>query len=78
MQQFILYNAGTDCLTGDPLGTANVHLLVGPCCHAFSRKCNTGWMDLTAEGIKTRDEVVFQMAFDRKIPILMVLSGGTV
>lgn len=51
---FIVYNAGTDCMRGDPLGR----------------------MQLTAEGIKKRDEIVFQEAFSRNIPILMVLSGG--
>jgi hypothetical protein len=33
-------------------------------------------MNLTAEGIKERDEIVFQEALRRKIPIVMVLSGG--
>ncbi len=50
----IIYNAGTDVLTGDPLGGMNI----------------------TAEGIIRRDGFVFQIAIDRKIPILMVLSGG--
>jgi histone deacetylase 11 len=52
--EIIFYNAGTDCLKGDPLGH----------------------MNLTAEGIKERDEIVFQEALRRKIPIVMVLSGG--
>jgi len=51
---FILYNAGTDCLAGDPLG----HL------------------EISAEGIVKRDEFIFELAFGRHIPILMVLSGG--
>lgn len=50
----IIYNAGTDVLTGDPLGGMNI----------------------TAEGIIRRDGIVFQYAADRRIPILMVLSGG--
>ncbi len=33
-------------------------------------------MNLTAEGIVMRDGTVFRSARDRKIPILMVLSGG--
>ncbi len=33
-------------------------------------------MTLTADGIKERDEIVFQEALRRKIPIVMVLSGG--
>eukprot|EP00029_Vermamoeba_vermiformis_P009770 TRINITY_DN4990_c0_g1_i1.p1 TRINITY_DN4990_c0_g1~~TRINITY_DN4990_c0_g1_i1.p1 ORF type:complete len:434 (+),score=110.69 TRINITY_DN4990_c0_g1_i1:212-1513(+) len=52
--EIIYYNAGTDCLKGDPLGN----------------------MTLTAEGIRERDEIVFQEALRRKIPIVMVLSGG--
>ncbi|CAJ0846785.1 5422_t:CDS:2, partial [Entrophospora sp. SA101] len=51
---FIIYNAGTDCLEGDPLGC----------------------MDLSSDGIIKRDEMVFRMAFDHDIPIVMVLSGG--
>lgn len=51
---FIIYNAGTDCLEGDPLGC----------------------MDLSSDGIIKRDEMVFRMAFDHDVPIVMVLSGG--
>jgi len=35
-----------------------------------------GGMNITAEGIIRRDGIVFQIAIARKIPILMVLSGG--
>jgi len=53
--EFVVYNAGTDCMTGDPLG----HL------------------DLSAQGIVKRDEIVFSMAYDTfKVPIVMLLSGG--
>jgi len=52
--EFILYNAGTDCLDGDPLGNLN----------------------LSPEAIASRDEIVFQHALSRDIPIIMVLSGG--
>jgi len=52
--QYIIYNAGTDCLIGDPLGA----------------------LDITREGIIERDEFVFQSAFDRRVPISMLLSGG--
>ena len=51
---FILYNAGTDIMSGDPLGM----------------------LDISAEGILKRDEMVFRWARDRKVPIAMVLSGG--
>ena len=50
----LIYNAGTDCLQGDPLGDMNV----------------------TAEGIKKRDEMVWNTALSNNTPILMVLSGG--
>jgi histone deacetylase 11 len=50
----VVYNAGTDVLTGDPLGGMNI----------------------SAEGIIKRDGFVFRNAIDRKIPILMLLSGG--
>jgi len=52
--KIIYYNAGTDCLEGDPLGRLSV----------------------SREGVIARDEFVFQQAFDRHIPIVMVLSGG--
>jgi len=52
--QFIVYNAGTDCLKGDPLGA----------------------MSITSDGIRERDEIVFKQAREKKIPVLMVLSGG--
>ena len=52
--QLIIYNAGTDCLSGDPLGQLNI----------------------SAKGICERDSLVFQAAFERSIPIAMVLSGG--
>jgi len=35
-----------------------------------------GGMNITPEGIIRRDEIVFRCAVDRKIPILMLLSGG--
>lgn len=35
-----------------------------------------GGMNITAEGILRRDGFVFQCAIDRKIPILLLLSGG--
>ena len=33
-------------------------------------------LNLSANGIISRDELVFEQAFKNKIPILMVLSGG--
>uniref|UniRef100_A0A9J2P5T8 Histone deacetylase 11 n=1 Tax=Ascaris lumbricoides TaxID=6252 RepID=A0A9J2P5T8_ASCLU len=50
----IIYNAGTDCLEGDPLGL----------------------LSLTAAGIIKRDEVVFELAQQCHIPIVMLMSGG--
>ena len=50
----IVYNAGTDCLEGDPLGC----------------------LSITPNGIAQRDRAVFQAAKDRKIPLVMVTSGG--
>ena len=48
--EFILFNAGTDILDGDPLG-----------------KCS-----ISANGILQRDQLVFDLAFKYKVPILMV------
>jgi len=50
----IYYNAGTDCLKGDPIGA----------------------LGLSANCIIQRDEFVFENAFKRNTPIVMVLSGG--
>ncbi|VBB32310.1 unnamed protein product [Acanthocheilonema viteae] len=50
----ILYNAGTDCLRGDPLGL----------------------LSISSKGIRKRDEIVFKMARNRHIPVVMLLSGG--
>ena len=40
---FVIYNAGTDCMAGDPLGRLN----------------------LSPEAIIERDEIVFQMAYEK-------------
>ncbi|XP_001636500.2 histone deacetylase 11 [Nematostella vectensis] len=50
----IIYNAGTDILEGDPLGS----------------------LSITPKGIIQRDQIVFQEARSRSIPIMMVTSGG--
>nr|XP_029723605.1 histone deacetylase 11-like isoform X2 [Aedes albopictus] len=51
---FLIYNAGTDVLKGDPLGI----------------------LDITGPGVIERDEIVFEMARDRGVPLVMLLSGG--
>jgi len=51
---FILYNAGTDILQGDRVGSLNI----------------------SEQGIIKRDEFIFGLALEKKIPITMVLSGG--
>jgi len=33
-------------------------------------------LSLTIEGIKKRDEIVISYAYDRKIPIVVLLAGG--
>ena len=50
----VIYNAGTDLMSGDPIGA----------------------LDVSPAGIVKRDEMVFRRAFDRKIPVVMLLSGG--
>jgi histone deacetylase 11 len=50
----IVFNAGTDCMAGDPLGG----------------------MNLSPAGIVARDQIVFDEALSRDIPLVMVLSGG--
>ncbi|CAG2171372.1 unnamed protein product, partial [Oppiella nova] len=50
----VIYNAGTDILSGDPLGGLNI----------------------SRDGVLERDVIVFQMAKDNDIPIVMLTSGG--
>lgn len=40
------------------------------------KKDQTGFMNITADGIRLRDELVFQFANDLQTPILLLLSGG--
>jgi histone deacetylase 11 len=35
-----------------------------------------GQLNISPEGVIKRDELMFKMALDRKVPIVMVLSGG--
>lgn len=51
---FVIYNAGTDILKGDPLGRMNV----------------------SAQGIASRDAAVFEAARGAGVPLCMLLSGG--
>ena len=50
----VIYNAGTDLLTGDPLGA----------------------LDISADGIVKRDEMVSAAARQAQVPLVMLLSGG--
>jgi len=50
----VFYNAGTDILSGDPLGHMNI----------------------SADGIVKRDELVWEACIKKNIPIVQVLSGG--
>lgn len=52
---FVVYNAGTDILEGDPLN---------------------GSVKISPQGIIDRDIMVMEFFVKRKIPIMMVLSGG--
>ena len=52
--EFVIYNAGTDCLVGDPLGCLGV----------------------SQEGIIKRDELIFKHCMDKKVPVVMLMSGG--
>ncbi len=61
LPDFIIYNAGTDCMQGDPLG---------------SKKLRKIDLNISSQGIIQRDEIVFSAAINNRIPILMVLSGG--
>ncbi len=35
-----------------------------------------GQLNISPDGMIQRDELMFRMAFDRRVPIVMVLSGG--
>ena len=40
------------------------------------RKDQLGGLSLSIEGLKTRDELVFQICRSRQIPVAAVLAGG--
>ena len=50
----MIYNAGTDILSGDPLGQ----------------------LDVSSEGILERDRLVAEQAANRRIPLVILQSGG--
>lgn len=52
--ELVVYNAGTDCMSGDPLGLLNI----------------------SPQGVIRRDEAIFEMCLSRKVPLVMILSGG--
>ena len=52
--EMVIYNAGSDCMVGDPLGQLN----------------------LSPDGVVKRDEIVFELCLEAKIPVVMILSGG--
>lgn len=54
MPEFVIYNAGTDILEGDPLGALNI----------------------TNKGVIRRDEAMIEMCVRRKVPVVMIMSGG--
>lgn len=69
----IVYNAGTDVLDGDPLGrlavSAEVCLFSPFYCFRFN-------IVFFFQGIINRDKIVFMKARERRIPIVMLTSGG--
>ena len=50
----MIYNAGTDILTGDALGRMNV----------------------SAQAVVERDQIMVDMCVSRKVPVVMLMSGG--
>ncbi|GLJ05220.1 hypothetical protein SUGI_0014030 [Cryptomeria japonica] len=52
--ELVVYNAGTDILSGDPLGR----------------------LEVNPEGVIMRDEKVFTFAQEKRVPIVMLTSGG--
>ncbi len=72
---FILYNAGTDCMENDPLGSKTFQNLCRIITFDLLKYLYFLDLNLTPKGIIKRDELIFEYALSRKIPILMVLSG---
>lgn len=78
--QLIIYNAGTDVLQGDKLGglslTDNVGITCTDCNFTITINNIINYVVVSFQGIIIRDEMVFRKAVMRKIPIVMLTSGG--
>lgn len=68
---FLIYNAGTDCMEGDPLGKSKSKSFFFHYILLF-----LGGLSITENGIIMRDRFMFKVCRENRIPILMVLSGG--
>ncbi|KAF2531242.1 hypothetical protein F2Q70_00032332 [Brassica cretica] len=58
--EMVVYNAGTDILDGDPLGLLKASYT----------------LQISPDGITSRDEKVFRVAREREVPVVMLTSGG--
>ncbi len=79
----LIYNAGTDILDGDPLG----RLLVSRHCFPYLNAWNLRGAILghththllhtqvSPDGVKQRDEMVFKFSREKNCPIVMLTSG---
>ncbi|CAN7080405.1 unnamed protein product [Brassica oleracea var. botrytis] len=57
--EMVVYNAGTDILDGDPLGLLKASYT----------------LQISPDGITSRDEKVFRVAREREVPVVMLTSG---
>ena len=77
----VVYNAGTDILDGDPLGLLKAsYTLKVIIIFLFEQNVSnlvTLLVQISPDGITSRDEKVFRVAREREIPVVMLTSGET-
>lgn len=75
----VVYNAGTDILDGDPLGLLKAsYTLKVIIIFLFEQNVSnlvTLLVQISPDGITSRDEKVFRVAREREIPVVMLTSG---
>lgn len=79
--EMVVYNAGTDILDGDPLGLLKAsYTLKVIIIFLFEQNVSnlvTLLVQISPDGITSRDEKVFRVAREREIPVVMLTSGET-
>ena len=73
MPDLIIYNAGTDILSGDPLGRLRISPNVSQVMSRLYSNLLMKTYTVFVKGIAKRDEIVFRYAKENDISIVMLL-----